>query len=86
MGVPSVVTDIRGCRQAVDDGKTGTIIPVRDPRALADAVLDLLRDPEKRHRMGRAARLKAEAEFDERGIFAKVLATYERLLNLENTT
>ena len=37
-GVPVVATDIRGCRQVVDDGTTGLLVPVRDPAALAGAL------------------------------------------------
>ena len=46
----------------------------------ATALLDLLRDDATRARYGRAAREKALAEFDERAIFEKVEAAYERLL------
>ena len=80
MGVPAVVTDIRGCRQTVTDGVTGHIVPLRDPNALAAALLDLLRDDEKRRAFGRAAREKAEGEFDERRVFLRVLQTYEEFL------
>ena len=38
MGLPLVVTDIRGCRQVVDDGINGIRVPVRDDAALADAI------------------------------------------------
>jgi hypothetical protein len=80
MGVPAVVTNIRGCRQTVDDGVTGHLVPLRDPEALAGALLDLLGDDEKRAAFGRAAREKALAEFDERAVFRKVVAAYEELL------
>jgi glycosyltransferase involved in cell wall biosynthesis len=80
MGVPSVVTDVRGCRQTVDHGVTGLIVPVRDPEALAGAILTLLRDESRRHGMGEAARQKAAREFDERIVFEKIRRTYERLL------
>jgi glycosyltransferase involved in cell wall biosynthesis len=80
MGVPSVVTNIRGCRQTVDDGVTGRVVPVRDAPGLASAILELLADAGKRARMGAAAREKARREFDERVVFGKVRATYERLL------
>ncbi len=38
MGLPVIATDIRGCRQVVDDGVNGLLVPVRDPSALAGAV------------------------------------------------
>jgi glycosyltransferase involved in cell wall biosynthesis len=80
MGVPSIVTDIRGCRDAVDDGVNGLLFPVGDSAALAKALLELLSDDESRQRMGTAARAIAEDRFDERKVFGRVLAEYERLL------
>lgn len=80
MGVPSVATDIRGCRQVVVDGVTGLLVPVKDPAALADALLELLRDRDKRKRMGAAAREKAAVDFDERRVFERVLRSYEELV------
>ena len=56
MGVPIVATDIRGCRQVVDDGVTGILVPTRDVDALTDAIDRLVRDPDCRHRMGAAGR------------------------------
>jgi glycosyltransferase involved in cell wall biosynthesis len=80
MGVPVVATDIRGCRQVVDDGATGLLVPVRDPVALAAAVERLVTDPAERRRMGAAARRKAQENFDQRRCIDITLATYERLL------
>ncbi len=79
MGVPVVVTNVRGCRQVVDDQVTGRLVPVRDPRALAAAIHELAADPDARRRMGAAGREKAEREFDDRRCIAITLATYERL-------
>lgn len=80
MGVPSVVTDIRGCRQVVDNGVTGLIVPVKDSAALASALLTLLRDGELRRALGAAAREKALREFDEQTVFRRVVDAYGRLL------
>ena len=44
MGVPTVGTDIRGCREAIDDGVTGLLVPPRDPLALAGALETLATD------------------------------------------
>ena len=80
MGVPVVATDIRGCREAVKPGINGLLFPVGDPAALADALITLLHDPERRARMGAAGRDMAEDLFDEQRVFERVLREYERLL------
>jgi len=80
MGVPVVATDVRGCRQAVDDGRTGLLVPPRDPSALAAAIERLASDPEERRRFGAAARAKAERDFDQQCCVTITLDTYERLL------
>jgi glycosyltransferase involved in cell wall biosynthesis len=80
MGKPLVVTDVRGCRQVVDDGVTGKLVPVRDATALADAVASLARDPATRAAMGAAGREKARREFDDRTSVAITLGVYEQLL------
>ena len=81
MGVPSIVTDIRGCRQTVVDGETGLMVPVRDASALRDAILSVLADPGRAHAMGIKARLLAAQRFDERLVFDKVEQTYRGLLH-----
>lgn len=80
MGVPVVATDIRGCRQAVDHGITGLLVPARDPEALAAAIARLADDPGDRQRLGAAARRKALSEFDQRRCVDLTLAIYRRLL------
>jgi glycosyltransferase involved in cell wall biosynthesis len=80
MGVPVIATDIRGCRQVVDDGITGLLVPVRDPAGLADAIKSLAVDPERRRELGAAGRAKAARDFDERRCTTITLATYRALL------
>ena len=79
MGKPVVVTDIRGCREVVEPGRTGLITPVRDATALAAAILEVLSDPSRAVRFGHAGRVLAGRKFDERLVFEKVAATYRRL-------
>jgi glycosyltransferase involved in cell wall biosynthesis len=80
MGCPIVATNIRGCRQVVDDGVTGRLVAPRSADALAAAIVELARDPQRRHAMGTAARAKALVDFDQQRVIDHTLATYERLL------
>jgi glycosyltransferase involved in cell wall biosynthesis len=80
MGVPIVATDIRGCRQVVEDGVTGLLVPPRHPAALAEAVAALAVDPSRRQQMGAAGRRKALHDFDQQRCIDLTLATYRRLL------
>jgi glycosyltransferase involved in cell wall biosynthesis len=81
MGLPAVVTDIRGCRQVVDDGATGLLVPVRDVVALERAIAALASDRDRRRTMGAAARAKARRQFDVRRCVDITLSTYRRLLD-----
>jgi glycosyltransferase involved in cell wall biosynthesis len=80
MGVPAVVTDIRGCRETVDHGENGLLFPAGDADALARSLIELLGDDERRARMGETGRRIAEDRFDEQKVFDRVLSEYERLL------
>jgi glycosyltransferase involved in cell wall biosynthesis len=80
MGLPLVLTDIRGCREVVQEGDNGYLVPLRDARRLTEAVQRLLRDRALRIRLGQASRRRAMAEFDERRVIATTLDVYRRLL------
>jgi glycosyltransferase involved in cell wall biosynthesis len=80
MGVPVVATDIRGCRQVVDHGATGLLVPARDAPALAEAVAQLADDAARRTAMSKQGALKAKREFDQRAVIQTTLAVYEELL------
>ena len=78
--LPLVLTDIRGCREVVRDGVEGFLVPVRDPHRLADAIVQLLQEPDLRRRMGAAARARAEERFDESRVVATVVRATQGLL------
>ncbi len=59
-----VTTDVPGCRDAIDPDRTGLLVPVRDPQALADAIARLVDDAALRQSMGAAGRALAEREFN----------------------
>jgi glycosyltransferase involved in cell wall biosynthesis len=80
MGLPCVLTDIPGCREVVEHGRTGLLVPTGSPSALAGAIGMLLTHKDVAARMAVAGREKALASFDEQRVFAIVKAAYGRLL------
>jgi glycosyltransferase involved in cell wall biosynthesis len=78
-GLPIVATDVRGCRQVVDDEVTGLLVPVRDAEALVEAITILGNDAALRSTMGKAAVERAHEQFDERRVVEMVLATYREV-------
>ncbi|HEX2027365.1 MAG TPA: glycosyltransferase family 4 protein [Nitriliruptorales bacterium] len=79
-GLPVVASDIRGCREVVIPGVTGTLVPVRDARQLARAIESLARDRHRCSAMGLAGRDRLVAHFDERLVIERLLAILATLL------
>lgn len=75
-----VTTDHPGCRDAIEPGVSGLLVPVRDAQALADAIRDLLDHPDKCAAMGQAGRDLAESAFDVNQVVAAHLQIYEELM------
>jgi len=78
---PVVVTDVGSLPEAVDDGKTGFIVPPGDPKALAEAIITLLKDPESRKEMGKNAYIKATTEFSWDRIAETTIASYAEIID-----
>ncbi|TCD04320.1 glycosyltransferase family 1 protein [Erythrobacteraceae bacterium CFH 75059] len=64
MARPVITTDAPGCRDTVEEGVNGYMVPVRDPRALEAAMRRFLENPDLIARMGRESRALAEERFD----------------------
>jgi glycosyltransferase involved in cell wall biosynthesis len=62
-GVPTVASRVGGIPEIIEDGETGMLVPPGSARALADALIALLRDPERRKSIGHAARGRVEERF-----------------------
>lgn len=79
-GVPVVVTDAGGSKEAVSDGKTGLVVPKRRPNLLADALLLLLQKPDLRQQMGQAGQQRAASKFAREQMIKKMTGLYDTLI------
>jgi glycosyltransferase involved in cell wall biosynthesis len=75
-----VATHVGGVPEVVADGETGLMVPPRNHDALADRIIALLKDPDRRARMGQAGLKRARALFTVDRMVEGTMATYERLL------
>lgn len=78
---PVVATDVPGCRDAVEDGHTGVLVPKDDVGEITDAILELLEAPRRRRELGENARTSVEANFDWELIAAKYESVYWRAID-----
>lgn len=78
-GLALVVTDVRGCREVVDDGVNGLLVVKDRPDELALAVDRLVSDEALRKSMGEAGVVKARRDFDERNVVDKVFSAYSKV-------
>lgn len=80
-GRPCLASDIPGCREAVEDGVTGSLFKVKDADSLRDAILSFIRLPDElKQEMGQEGRKKMESEFDRRFVVDKYLETIDDAL------
>jgi glycosyltransferase involved in cell wall biosynthesis len=62
-GLPVIATAVGGNTEIVEDGVSGILVPPRDPAALGEAMIRLLRDPASARRMGQEARARVAKRF-----------------------
>ncbi len=79
-GAVVVATDVGGCRELVLPGETGILVPSRNPEAVADGVLEVLRAPDTARRLAGAARRRIEREFTLDAMVGRTTAVYEACL------
>jgi glycosyltransferase involved in cell wall biosynthesis len=62
-GRPLIATDVPGCREIVHQGENGLLVPVNEPKALANAIMQLAENPKLRAKMGKKSREIAVSGF-----------------------
>jgi len=80
-GVPIVASRMPGCDDVVAENWNGRLVPPRDPRSLAAAILDLLQDPARARTMGRRSIDLVRREFDLNVVADRYAKLYRQLLS-----
>jgi glycosyltransferase involved in cell wall biosynthesis len=79
-GKAIITTDAPGCRDVVENGGNGFLVPTRDVESLAARMCEFIKRPELTEAMGKEGRKRAVEMFDEKIVFKKTLEVYERAL------
>ena len=77
MGKPIIATDTVGCRDVVEQEKSGILVPVKNPQALASAMIRLIEKPALRTSMGKAGRERVVKKFNEQLVIDDILESYD---------
>jgi glycosyltransferase involved in cell wall biosynthesis len=86
MRKPSVCTAVSGAEVAIEEGKTGFIVPIKNPDRLAEAIQKLITDPVLARKMGNAGRKRAVELFDEDKIVDQQIQIYEEFFKKNKKT
>lgn len=78
MARPIITTDTQGCRETVEDGKNGFLVPVKDAQAVSEKMLYFINNPEKIKEMGSCSRKIAEEKYE----VGKVNQSMLRIMNI----
>ena len=76
-GLPTITTNVPGCKHAIINNKTGFLVPLKDPISLADTIENLIKDKNLQQLMGKAGRVLALNKFDLKIIIPQIVNLYE---------
>lgn len=79
-GRPIVTTDVPGCREVVKLGHNGILVPPRDSKSLAEALIALIENEALRVQMGKEGRRMVETQFSDKSINMQILDLYKKSL------
>ncbi len=84
-GRPVIATKVGGLPEAVDDGKSGFLVPAQSPRELADKIAILVNNPELAAQMGKYARHLSDTRFSWQSIAKQILLVYDDTSTLKSS-
>lgn len=76
-GKPIITTDTPGCREVVEHGTNGFLVPPKNVNILVEYMIKFIREPDLVTKMGIASRKRAEELFDERKVFSQTILVYK---------
>lgn len=80
MGLPSIVSDINGCNEIIREGENGTIIPVKNIKAIVEAMQKMSSDKAYYEQLQQNARLMIQSRYEQQVVWEALLAEYKSLL------
>ena len=81
MGLPSIVTDINGSREIINNGENGVIVPSKDVQALYDAMKNMIEAREEYKYMATNARPMIESRFEQGFVRSCLLDFYDEIMS-----
>lgn len=79
-GLPVIASNIGGIAEIVKDGETGILVPAQNPQALAESLIELIENPEKRQKFGQAGRRQVIENFDAKKMAEQYGKVYQEML------
>lgn len=83
-GLPVIATNTGGFPEAVEDGKSGYLVPVESPQELANAIIKVITNPTLAAEMGKYAKHLSETKFSWNPIADSIIKVYESVINNKN--
>ena len=80
LGTAAIITDIPGNREMIEDGVSGYVVPKKNPKAMAKALLKMYADPETPAKMGAAAKERIRTRFSSERSIEGYEAFYQNLV------
>ncbi|MDR4484877.1 MAG: glycosyltransferase [Nitrospirales bacterium] len=79
-GLPTVATQVGQCPEILDYGRAGILVPPGSPNQLSEAILELLRSPDRREFLGKQLNLHVQERFNQNRILEKFCLFYEMVV------
>jgi glycosyltransferase involved in cell wall biosynthesis len=80
LAVPVIASRVGGVPELLDNGRAGLLVPPEDPAALAEAITELVRNPDRRMAIARAGARRAAQHFDAGDVSRQLITVYEELV------